>query len=248
MSSAVDHSYYLLACVAGTVALLLLLVGRLRLHAAIGLSVAAFALGIVSGIGLERVPVAFSSGAGEMMQHIAIILGMGAILGQLLASSGAGTALGSLLVHSCGPKGMPWALLLLGILVGMPVFFEVGLVLLLPIIAEAARSRPRRCLSLCRFWPDFPSCTDCFRRIPRRFWPRHNIPRGSGRTIFWGMVAGIPAAALAGPGLGWFLTRRWQRRKAKGAQDIDKEEDTVHRAAVGRGCCSVQRCGGSRGF
>jgi len=78
-----------------------------------------------------------------MMGHIAIILGMGAILGQLLASSGGATALGRLLVDGCGPRGLPWALLGLSLLVGMPVFFEVGLVLLFPIVVEAARRSGR---------------------------------------------------------------------------------------------------------
>jgi len=78
-----------------------------------------------------------------MMGHIAIILGMGAILGQLLSSSGSATALGSLLVRRCGQAGMPWALLCLGILVGMPVFFEVGLVLLMPVIVDAAQRSGR---------------------------------------------------------------------------------------------------------
>ena len=63
---------------------------------------------------------------------------MGAVLGRLVSASGGATALGKILVDNCGPKGLPWALMALGILVGMPVFFEVGLVLLLPIVAAAA--------------------------------------------------------------------------------------------------------------
>jgi len=61
-AAATAHDAYLLACVAGTVALLLLLVGRLRLHAALGLSVAAVALGAAAGIPLEKVPLAFTAG------------------------------------------------------------------------------------------------------------------------------------------------------------------------------------------
>lgn len=80
------HEWYLLACVAGTVLLLLFLVMRFRLHAAVGLAVVAFALGIASGMPLKQVPLSFSGGVGNMMGHIAIILAMGAILGQLLAS------------------------------------------------------------------------------------------------------------------------------------------------------------------
>jgi len=194
------HDGYLLACVAGTVALLLLLVGRLRLHAAIGLSVAAFALGVVSGIPLDRVPLAFSSGAGEMMSHIAIILGMGAILGQLLSNSGSGTALGRAMVEKCGPQGMPWALLALGILVGMPVFFEVGLVLLLPIVADAARrsGRPPILESL----PVLAGLSITHGLLPPH--PAALMAAAAyhadlARIILWGLLAGTPAAVLAGP-------------------------------------------------
>ena len=92
---------------------------------------------------LHQVPLSFTAGVGGLMGHIAIILGLGAILGRLLASSGGATALGGSLVENCGEKGLPWALLGLGILVGMPVFFEVGLVLLMPIIAAAAHRSGR---------------------------------------------------------------------------------------------------------
>ncbi len=223
--AATAHDGYLLACVAGTVLLLLLLVGRLKLHAALGLSVAALALGIASGIPLERVPVAFTAGAGEMMGHIAIILGMGAVLGQLLLSSGAATALGSLLVVRCGTKGMPWALLALGILVGMPVFFEVGLVLLMPVILDAARrtGRPPILVSL----PVLAGLS-----ITHGLLPPHpgallattEYHAALPRVLLWGLVAGVPAAVLAGPLLQRALVRLWQRRQAKlapegGAQD-----------------------------
>ncbi len=104
---------------------------------------AALALGVASGMPLKQVPLSFTAGVGNLMGHIAIVLGLGAMLGRLLAASGGATALGRALVESCGPKGLPWALLGLGILVGMPVFFEVGLVLLMPIVAEAARRSGR---------------------------------------------------------------------------------------------------------
>jgi len=87
-ASVTAHDWYLLACVAGTVLLLLLLVGKFKLHAALGLSVAAFALGVAAGMPLRQVPLSFTAGVGNMMGHIAIILGMGAILGQLLGLGG----------------------------------------------------------------------------------------------------------------------------------------------------------------
>jgi gluconate:H+ symporter, GntP family len=191
---------YLLACVAGTVALLLLLVGRLRLHAAIGLSIAAFTLGIVAGIPLERVPAAFTAGAGEMMGHIAIILGMGAILGQLLSSSGSATALGSLLVRRCGAAGMPWALLCLSILVGMPVFFEVGLVLLMPVIVDAAKRSGRSpVLTGLPVLAGLSITHGLLPPHPAALLASTAYHADLAHVIFFGLVAGIPAAVLAGP-------------------------------------------------
>ena len=206
------HDAYLLACVAGTVALLLLLVGRLRLHAALGLSVAAMALGAAAGIPLEKVPLAFTAGAGEMMGHIAIILGMGAILGQLLASSGAGAALGKAMVDGCGPKGMPWALLALGILVGIPVFFEVGLVLLMPVVVDAARrsGRPPMLVGL----PVLAGLSAMHCLLPPHpaallAAAEYHAPLAP--VMLWGLVVGVIAATLGGPVLFAVLIRMWER-------------------------------------
>jgi GntP family gluconate:H+ symporter len=209
---ATSHDGYLLACVAGTVALLLLLVGRMRLHAALGLSVAALALGAAAGIPLEKVPVAFTAGAGEMMGHIAIILGMGAILGQLLASSGAGAALGKAMVDGCGPKGMPWALLVLGILVGIPVFFEVGLVLLMPVVVDAARrsGRPPMLVGL----PVLAGLSAMHCLLPPH--PGALLAATEYRAalapvMLWGLVVGVIAATVGGPVLFAVLIRLWER-------------------------------------
>jgi GntP family gluconate:H+ symporter len=209
---ATAHDAYLLACVAGTVALLLLLVGRLRLHAALGLSVAALALGVAAGIPLEKVPLAFTAGAGEMMGHIAIILGMGAILGQLLTSSGAGAALGKAMVDGCGPKGMPWALLVLGILVGIPVFFEVGLVLLMPIVVDAARrsGRPPMLVGL----PVLAGLSAMHCLLPPHpgaLLAAAEYHAALAPVMLWGLVAGGFAAILAGPLLFAVLNRLWER-------------------------------------
>ncbi len=214
-AASLAHDWYLLACVASTVLLLLLLIVRLRLHAALGLSIAAVALGIASGMPLKQVPLSFTAGVGTMMGHIAIILGMGAILGQLLASSGGAASLGRVLVELGGPRGLPWALLGLGIVVGMPVFFEVGLVLLMPIIVESARrsGRPPILVGM----PVLAGLSIMHGLIP----PHPSAMLAAtlyhadvGRTIFWGLVVGIPAAALAGPVLGWFLIRHWERKQA----------------------------------
>ena len=200
-----------MACVAGAVVLLLVLVVRLRLHAALGLMIAAFALGIGSGMSIHQVPYSFTAGVGAMMGHIALIIALGAILGQLLSQS---TSLGETLVERCGPQGLPWALLALGLLVGMAVFFEVGLVLLLPIVVEAARrmGRPPVLVGI----PVMAGLSIMHGLIPPH--PAAMLAvtvyhADMGRTSLWGLAIGIPAGVLAGPVLGAVLTRRWEKTR-----------------------------------
>jgi GntP family gluconate:H+ symporter len=213
------HDWYLVACAAGTVLLLLLLIAtRVRLHPALALCIAAVALGVASGMPLAKVPLAFTAGVANLMGHIAIILGLGAILGRLLASSGGAAALGRALVDGCGKAGLPWALLALGVIVGMPVFFEVGLVLMMPIVAEAARRSGKP--PIVAGMPLLAGLSIAHGMLPPHpaaMLAATEYHADVGRTILWGLVAGVPAAALTGLGFGQLLTRRWEKRTAKNA-------------------------------
>lgn len=216
------HDWYLLACVASTVLLLLLLVGKFKLHAALGLSIAALCLGVAAGMPLRQVPLSFTNGVGNMMGHIAIILGMGAILGQLLAASGGAASLSKTLVEGCGTRGLPWALLGLSLLVGMPVFFEVGLVLLMPIIVEAAqRARRPPILVALPVLAGLSITHGLIPPHPSALLAATVFHADLGRVILWGMLAGTPAAIIAGPGVWYVQTRRWQRRQRMGEYRAD---------------------------
>jgi GntP family gluconate:H+ symporter len=201
-------SWYLLACAAGTVLLLLILIAKVRLHPALALAVAALSLGIVAGMPLHQVPLSFTAGVGGLMGHIAIVLGLGAILGRLLASSGGAAALGKALVERCGPKGLPWALLALGIIVGMPVFFEVGLVLMMPIVAAAARRSERSPILVgIPLLAGLSIVHGTLPPHPAAMLAATQYHADLGRTILWGLVVALPAGAMAGPLLGWVLNR-----------------------------------------
>lgn len=217
------HSIFLLACAGGAVLLLLILIAWVRLHPALALAIAALTLGAAAGMPLRQVPLSFSNGVGSLMAHIAIILGFGAILGQLVASSGGAAALGSSLVERCGEKGLPWALCGLGILVGMPVFFEVGLVLLMPIIAAAARSSKRPPILV--GMPLLAGLSIVHGTLPPHpaaMLAATEYHADLGHTILWGLVVGIPSGVVAGPILGWFLMRRWKKRAATGEAQYEE--------------------------
>jgi H+/gluconate symporter-like permease len=249
LAAATPHDWFLLACAAGTVLLLLILIARVRLHPALALCVAALGLGLASGMPLKQVPLSFTGGVGNLLGHIAIVLGLGAILGRLVSASGGATALGGLLVENCGIRGLPWALLGLGILVGMPVFFEVGLVLLLPIVAAAAsRSGRPPILVALPLLAGLSIVHGVLPPHPAAMLAATQFHADLGRTILFGLMAGLPAAALAGPILSWFLIRRWSRRKARGGPaeegsilfaDVELAAEAVEAASATEAVSSV---------
>ena len=223
-------SWYLVACAAGAVLLLLILIARMRLHPALALAVAAVGLGVASGMPLKQIPLSFTTGVGNLMGHIAIVLGLGAVLGRLLASSGGAAALGKALVDGCGPKGLPWALLLVGIVVGMPVFFEVGLVLLMPIVAESARrsGRPPILVGM----PLLAGLSIVHGTLPPHpaaMLAATQYHADLGKTILLGLCAGLPAAVMAGPVLSWLMLRRWEKTKGR-SRLIPANEETLFTA------------------
>jgi GntP family gluconate:H+ symporter len=219
--AASSHDLFLVACAAATVLLLLLLIARVRLHPALALAVGALGLGVASGMPLMQVPLSFTAGVGNLMGHIAIVLGLGAVLGRLLATSGGATALGRVMVEGCGARGLPWALMAVGIVVGLPVFFEVGLVLMLPIVAAAAEraNRPPILVGM-PLLAGLSIVHGVLPPHPAAMLAVTQFHADMGRTILWGLIVGVPAAALAGPGLGWLLMRRWERRKAAGNAEV----------------------------
>ncbi len=217
-------SWYLLVCAAAAVVVLVALIARLRLHPALGLAVSALGLGIAARMPLAQVPASFASGVGSLMGHIAIILGLGAILGQLLAASGGAAALGKALVEGCGERGLPWALLGLGLLVGLPVFFEVGLVLMMPIVAAAARRSGKTPILV-----GIPLLAGL--SIVHGTLPPHpaamlavvQYHADMGRTILLGLLVALPAGVMAGPVLGWLLARFWPGKDhAAGAPALEE--------------------------
>ena len=232
------HDVFLVCCAAGTVLALLLLIVKLRLHPALALAAAAFGLGIASGMTLKQVPLSFTAGVGNLMGHIAIILALGAILGCLLARSGGATALGSALVDRCGPKGLPFALFGLGIIVGMPVFFEVGVVLLLPIIAAAAkRSGKAPILVGMPLLAGLSIVHGTLPPHPAAMLAATQFHADLGRTILYGLTVGIPAGILAGPVLGAVVTRFWRGSVTSSAV---VEETTVFDAEISDRATSEQ--------
>ena len=129
----------LILAAVGGIAVIVLLITWLKLHAFLALMIGAIGVGIAAGLGAAPSVAAFAKGFGDTMGGVGILIGLGAMYGKLLADSGGADRIVDTLVNRSSVRALPWMMALVGALIGLPMFFEVGLVLLMPVIILVAR-------------------------------------------------------------------------------------------------------------
>ena len=190
----------LLLLAAGAVALLVALIVRLRVHAFLALMIASLALGLGAGLAPGEVVAAFQQGVGSTLGFIAVVIGLGTFVGALLAESGGAASVARAAVSLVGERALPWAVAAVGFVIGLPIFFSVGLVLLFPVIVGLAAGAGRPVLSL--GLPLVAGLSASHGLVAPHPGPLVAIERlgaDTGLSILYGILAGVPAFALAGP-------------------------------------------------
>ena len=130
---------FLLFIVFSAVALLLFLVLKFKISAFISLLITAIYVGIISGMPLKDISTSIQEGMAGTLGFVATVVGLGAIFGQMLESSGGAEALAHYLVKKFGTDRASWAMVITGFIVAIPVFFDVGFIILVPIIYALSR-------------------------------------------------------------------------------------------------------------
>lgn len=191
------------------VALLLLLVLKLKINAFIALLITAMFVGVATGMPLNGVIQSIQKGMGGTLGFVATVVGLGAIFGQMLESSGGAEALAHYLVKKFGQKRAPYAMVLSGFFIGIPVFFDVGFIILIPIVYALARDTK---MSLLYYGiPLLAGLAVTHSFIPPTPGPvavAEIIEAQLGYVIFFGFLLGIPIALLAGPVFGRYISRK----------------------------------------
>jgi gluconate:H+ symporter, GntP family len=176
------------------------LIARVRLHAFLAITVVSLVLALCAGMTPSTAVRAFQDGVGATLGFIAIVIGLGSIFGKLLAESGAAQVIATTVVAAVGPRALPWAVAALGFVLGLPVFFSVGLVLLFPIVVGLAGSSGRPLLTLAL--PLVAGLSASHGLVPPHPGPLAAIERigaDTGRTILFAMFCAMPAVILGGP-------------------------------------------------
>lgn len=207
--AAMSHEVQLLWVAAAGVLALVALVALVRLHAFLALALVSLGVGVASGLRPLDVARAFQEGVGGTLGLIAVVVGLGTMLGKLLSESGGGTVIAEVLVRRLGQDRLDWAILVAAFVVGLPVFFGVGLVLLVPVVFTLAGASRVPMVRLMLPLLAALSLSHCL--VPPHPGPVVAVGRlgaDMGRAILWGSIVGLVTAALVGPVLARWLSRR----------------------------------------
>jgi GntP family gluconate:H+ symporter len=224
------HAHLGLAVLAG-IAVIVVLITKFKLHAFLALTVGSLALGAFAGAPLDKTIASFTTGLGSTVSGVGVLIALGAILGKLLADSGGADRIVDTILAKANGRAMPWAMVLIASVIGLPLFFEVGVVLLIPVVLMVAR---RGNYSLMRIGiPALAGLSVMHGLIPPHPGPLAAIDAVDadlGLTLALGLVVAIPTVIIAGPLFSRYAAR-WVDVAApeRMIPDVDEDQDPAKR-------------------
>ncbi|MDR5809921.1 GntP family permease [Caballeronia sp. LZ019] len=194
------HGSMLLLYAVIAIAVLILMITRFKVYPFLVLLIVSLLLGLAVGMPMDKIVKAFETGNGNTLGHIAVVVGLGTMLGKMMAESGGAERIANTLINLFGEKNIHWAMMVVAIIVGLPVFFEVGFVLLIPIAFNVARRTGKSLLVI-----GLPMVAGL--SVVHGLIPPHPAAllavqayhADIGKTIAYGLIIGVPTAIVAGP-------------------------------------------------
>ncbi|MEO6216954.1 MAG: gluconate:H+ symporter [Sphingomonas sp.] len=204
----------LVAAAVTGIGLSILLVVRGRIHPFVALLCGAFAVGLLSGMPIADTAKAVQKGVGDILGGTGLVVALGLALGAMLQLSDGAGGLARAALKMSGTAGASTAALVAGLVIGLPLFFETGLVLLLPVVATAAAAMPQRGkgdeAKLSLMLSAIAGLAVVHALVPPHPGPLLAVDAlhaNLARTIGYGLLVGIPTAIIAGPLLSRFTAR-----------------------------------------
>ncbi|WP_285726191.1 GntP family permease [Psychromicrobium xiongbiense] len=210
------HAWFLIVVLVASVVLLVGLINsRLRMHPLIALLIVSVLTGLVAGQSGDGIAASILKGAGGVLGNVGITLALGAMLGRLLSDSGATDRIAELIVSRGSMKSYPWMMTLAAFVIGIPMFFEVGLIILLPFIfgvAERIRKLdPSAKPYVLVVTPAIAALATLHGMVPPHPGPLtavSGLHADLGKTIIVGFICAVPTVILSGPVFARWLSRR----------------------------------------
>jgi GntP family gluconate:H+ symporter len=186
-----------------------LLITWVRVPAFLSLAIGSLVVGLAARMPLADIPRAFQGGMGDTLGSIAMVIGLGTVIGKLLAESGGALVVSNALARALGERRLDWALMLSALIIGLPVFFQVGLVLLAPVLFTAQRETRTPLLRL--GLPLVAGLSAAHGLVPPHPGPIAALERigaDPGRTLFYSLILALPLSIISGPLYTKYICRR----------------------------------------
>jgi Gnt-I system low-affinity gluconate transporter len=200
---------YIIFIVLMAVSILLLMVLKFKLSAFLSLLITSIFVGILAGMPLSQISTSIQEGMGGTLGFVATVVGLGAIFGQMLESSGGAKSLAYYLLEKFGKTRVSWALMLTGFIIGIPIFFDVGFIILIPIIYSLTRNTGRSILYYAI--PLLAGILASHTMIPPTPGPiavAEILGVEMGWVILFGIAIGLPSSIIAGPIFGSYISKK----------------------------------------
>ncbi|WP_265448057.1 gluconate:H+ symporter [Flexivirga meconopsidis] len=190
-----------------------------KLHPFLALLLGSAALALVAWVPGEDAITSFTTGFGSTSGSVGLLIALGAMLGQILADSGGADRVVATITDRFSGSALPWGMALIAAIIGLPMFFEIGVVILVPIVILVARrtGQPLMRVGI----PALAGLSILHGLVPPHPGPETAIASlhaDQGRTLIFGLIVAIPTLVIAGPLLGRFVTR-WVPLHAPAAGD-----------------------------
>ncbi|WP_248136694.1 gluconate:H+ symporter [Pseudomonas sp. W2Jun17] len=190
----------LLAYAAIAIIALIVLIARYRLNPFIVITLVSIGLALMAGMPADTIMGSYEAGVGKTLGHIALVVALGTMLGKMMAESGGAEQVARTLINRFGERNAHWAMVCIAFLVGLPLFFEVGFVLLVPIAFTVARR-----VGVSILMVGLPMVAGL--SVVHALVPPHPAAMMAvlaynasvGQTVLYAILIGIPTAIIAGP-------------------------------------------------
>jgi GntP family gluconate:H+ symporter len=210
--AAVDHTdnstLLIFAALLG-IATVVVLIVWLKVHPFVSLILGSAVLGVVAGVSALDIVTSFTTGLGATTGSVGLLIALGAMIGGLLTHSGGADRIVNRIVDRVSVRALPWAMGGVAALIGIPLFFEIGVVLLIPVVLLVARRADQPVLRV-----GIPALAGL--SVLHGFVPPHpgplvaiaNLKADLGLVLLFGLIVAIPAVIIAGPLFGSFISQR----------------------------------------
>lgn len=197
---AASPGYWLLIYAAIAIIALIVLIARYRLNPFIVITLVSIGLALLAGMPADTIMGSYEAGVGKTLGHIALVVALGTMLGKMMAESGGAEQVARTLINRFGERNAHWAMVCIAFLVGLPLFFEVGFVLLVPIAFTVARR-----VGVSILMVGLPMMAGL--SVVHALVPPHPAAMMAvlaynasvGQTVLYAILIGIPTAIIAGP-------------------------------------------------